>query len=256
MKVVLWGLHEAGYRALRYLFSQRHEVFVVTENAPGHVPSVIELARSLKLPLLVAPSTDETAEAVSAFKPDLGISMYYAKVIPNDLLQIPTLGSYNFHPSLLPKHRGCFSAPWAIIDDDTLTGVSCHKMVEAVDRGPILCQSSVPIADDETAYSLYHKLTDSALDLLKEALIKAPNAAAFLCAQSGKGSYHKRAVPHDGLIDPAWSDEQIDRFVRALYFPPYPPAQIRIGEHLYDVETFSDYQALKSETGKGQRVKA
>jgi len=249
VKVVLWGLHEAGYRALRYLFAQGHEVFVITDNAPSHIPSVIELARSLDLPLLVAPSADEMAAAVSTFQPDLGISMYYAEIIPNDLIRIPKLGGYNFHPSLLPKHRGCFSAPWAIIDGDALTGVSCHKMLEAVDRGPILCQRAVPIVADETAYSLYHKLIDSAIDLLEEALVKAPKASSFLRAQSGEGSYHKRAVPSGGLIDPAWDDERIDRFIRALYFPPHPPARMRIVERLYDVETFTDYQAFVSGEG-------
>ncbi|MBI1194823.1 MAG: methionyl-tRNA formyltransferase [Gammaproteobacteria bacterium] len=249
MKIVLWALHEAGYRALRQLFAQGHEVLVITEENPAYVPSLIELARVLGQPSLAAASTSEIVDAITEFRPDLGISMYYAKIIDRMLTEIPRLGSFNFHPSLLPRHRGCFSAPWAIIEGDDVTGVTCHKMVEAVDRGPTLCQSRVPISADDTAFSLYYKLVDSAVLLLDEALKKIQDEPVVLTEQSGEGCFHKRAVPYDGRIDPSWSDERIDRFIRALYFPPHRPARVRLGENDYKVESFAAYRELMVRRG-------
>lgn len=244
MRVVLWGLHEAGYRALRRLFALGHEVLVVTDETPAYSPSLIELARALDQPLLATASAAEIADAVTRFRPDLGISMYYAKIIDSALTELPTLGSFNFHPSMLPRHRGCFSAPWAILEGDVETGVTCHKMVAAVDRGPILCQSRLPVAAEDTAFSLYYKLVDAAVQLLDTALTKVRDTPLMLTEQVGEGCYHSRSVPCDGLIDPTWSDERIDRFIRAMYFPPHRPARVRLGDDDYEVESFSAYRKV------------
>ncbi len=245
MKIVLWAFHEAGYRALRQLAAAGHQLLVVAEHGAPYVPSVPELATALDIPLLEAPAPEQMRREIEKFGPDLGLSMYYPRILPEQVIAIPRLGSFNFHPSLLPRHKGCFSAPWAILEGDTETGVTCHKMLAAVDNGDILCQSRVSITSDDTGFSLYYKLADSAVDLLKKALRQFHGPPPVLTAQkTAGGCFHKRGVPYDGVINPCWDEHQIDRFIRAMHFPPFEPAVTIVNSKRIPVTNLAEYQRL------------
>ena len=129
MKLVIWAYHEAGYRALRKLYSNGYELLVFTEKNPSYIPSVAALAQALGCPAYSGVSDDRMHTLVCEFMPDLGLSMYYPRIIQETILDVPRFGAFNFHPSLLPRHRGCFSAPWTILEGDEVTGVSCHEML-------------------------------------------------------------------------------------------------------------------------------
>lgn len=244
MKILLWAYHEAGYRAFRKLYAQGHDLLVFTEEAAPYVPSVIEIARALEVPVHVGVSAEEMHEVACGFGADLGISMYYPRLVKEDVLDLPRNGAFNFHPSLLPMHRGCFSAPWAILDGDTETGVTCHEMLAEVDRGRVLCQTRVPVTVDDTAFSLYYKLVDSALTLLEDAISQVVCAPLLLVEQKEGGSYHRREIPFDGTINMDWPEEMVDRFIRAMYFPPHLPAKLEIGEKTHWVTSLADYKRL------------
>jgi methionyl-tRNA formyltransferase len=244
MKIVLWASHEAGYRALRRLFAAGHTLLVFTEVSPPYVPSITELAKALNLSVSAGTTDDLMRDMIGEFQPDLGISMYYPRIIKQDILAIPRLGAFNFHPSLLPRHRGCFSAPWAILEGDTESGVTCHEMVTQADRGRILCQSRIQITGDDTAFSLYYRLVDSALTLLDDAMIRLEQEPIHLDSQVGDGCYHRRAVPYDGQINPDWPKDKIDKFIRAMYFPPHPPALLQVKESICPVHSMDEYRHL------------
>ena len=249
MKIVLWGYHEAGYRALRYLAAQGHDLFVVTQEAPPYVPSVTELAHALGVPLLVGPKREEMREEIARFGPDLGLSVYYPRILSDEVIALPRQGAYNFHPSLLPRHRGCFSAPWAILEGDRETGVTCHEMVAGVDEGRILCQAHLAVSPDETAFSLYYKLVDAAVGLIPEAVAKATREDVALWPQELGGCYHRRELPYGGVIDPAWPADKIDRFIRAMHFPPHEPAKAQVGGTDIAVSSYAEYVALGGRAG-------
>ena len=243
MKILLCGYHEAGYRALRTLVARRHDVLVATHPTPEGIPSVGDYARSLDLPC-VEGSTEEVQAAASRFKPDLVLSMYYRAILPDDILALPPRGALNFHPSLLPRHAGCFSAVWAILEGERRTGVTCHRMIGRVDAGDIIDVISIPIDDDDTGYSLYHKLVDVALILLQRVLRQLEIGQVQGVPQEGPRSYHSRGVPCDGLVDPTWSRARIDRFIRALYFPPFPPASIERQGTRFGVCSIEEYDQI------------
>ena len=243
MKVLLFGYHDAGYRALRVLMAGGHDVLVVTHPSPPEIPSVAALADALGLQWTTNDVESLSAQATE-FRPDITFSVYYRSILSQDVLEIPRLGSYNFHPSLLPKHRGCFSAPWAIIDGDDVTGVTCHRMTEKVDAGEIIDRKEIRIAKTDTGLSLYDKLVDARAALFARVLDRADKGPLDGKAQEGEGSFHRREVPFDGLIDPQWPHARVDRFIRALYFPPYDPATVLVDGRRSTVRTIEQYDRL------------
>ena len=122
-------------------------------------------------------------------------------------------------------------------------------MVAQVDCGKILCQSRIVVANDDTAFSLYYKLVDSAITLLDEALPRLDQYPFTLTKQDEGGCYHRREIPCKGQINSDWPIEKIERFIRAMYFPPHPPAELVIGETCYPVYSMDEYRRLL-----GQRV--
>lgn len=251
MKVLLCCYHEAGYRALRTLIAAGHDVAVATHSSPPEVPSVVALAEAMGL----AVTTGDTGEALALarrFRPDTTFSVYYRDVLPRAILDIAPLGSYNFHPSLLPKHRGCWSAPWAIIDGDRETGVTCHRMIERVDAGEVIDRILFSIDRNETGISLYYKLVDCAVALVGRVMERAERGPPGGKAQEGTGSYHPREVPFGGSIDPTWPRDRIERFIRAMYFPPYPPATVMVGGVQREIRTMAEFDSLASADGHAE----
>lgn len=242
MIIVLWAYHEAGYRAVRKLHADGHDLVVFTLEAPPYIPSVAELTRTLGHTVYIAATNDCMKEVIGGIKPDLGLSMYYPRIIDEEVLALPRIGAFNFHPSLLPRHRGCFSAPWAIIEGDEETGITCHEMEAKVDTGGILCQSKIRIQPTDTAFSLYYKLVDLAVIQLDKVLHRLSRKQFTLLKQKGSGCYHPREIPYKGLIDPDWSIEMTDRFIRAMYFPPHEPARLEIDNDSYTITSIEEYR--------------
>jgi methionyl-tRNA formyltransferase len=170
--------------------------------------------------------------------------MYYREILPSDVLDLAPMGAFNFHPSLLPRHRGCFSAPWAIIDGDRTTGVTCHRMIGQVDAGDVVDVVRVPVQEDATGFSLYYDLVDAAVGLFEQVVRRAEEGALPQRPQEGPSSYHARRVPYDGLIDLSWPRVRAERFIRAMYFPPYPPAIAIVDGTEHPVRTIGEFDKL------------
>eukprot|EP00397_Hematodinium_sp_SG-2012_P014198 GEMP01014429.1.p1 GENE.GEMP01014429.1~~GEMP01014429.1.p1 ORF type:complete len:666 (+),score=131.17 GEMP01014429.1:22-2019(+) len=169
------------------------------------------------------------ASEVDAFAPDLIVSMLYPKRIENEVLACAP-DAINFHPSLLPKHRGSLTQFWAIFDGDAETGCTCHRMVHSFDAGNILHQSKCSIDVDETALSLQDKISDVLATCFQD-IIRGYLARGFLPPDIPQGEhnfpYHPRRFPNDGEIDPCWNADKIERYIRAMYCPPFEPAMMR-----------------------------
>ena len=176
--------------------------------------------------------------------PEVIFSLHYRDRIPQTILGLARLGGVNLHPSLLPKHRGCFSAPWAIIEGDKTTGFTYHYMTDKFDEGNILLQHELPISDSDTAYSLFHREIVEGMNVFPEVVKKTLTGEKGTVQKKEGGSYHTRSVPFDGIINPAWDRAQIDRFIRAMIFPPFKPAMLKIGNDLHPVTSLADYDRL------------
>src|ERR1700674_3023058 len=103
-------------------------------------------------------NNDEFRAELTALKPDAIIVVGYGRIIPQWMLDLPSLGNINLHASLLPKYRGAAPIQWAIARGETITGVTTMKIDAGLDTGDILQQQEVPIALNDTAETLAPKL--------------------------------------------------------------------------------------------------
>lgn len=114
---------------------------------------------------------EEVRQAFLKLKPDLVILAFVTDIIPDNLLEIPSIGTICYHPSLLPKHRGASGINWAIIQGDTRTGLTILWVDQGIDTGPILLQKEVAIGPDDTTGSIYfNKLFPMGIDAIVEAV--------------------------------------------------------------------------------------
>lgn len=181
-----------------------------------------------------AAKAPETLAWVRDFAPDVLLSIHFRSLIPQDILELPRLGGVNLHPSLLPEYRGTNSVAWVIINGERETGFTFHRMDAKFDTGAILVQERFPIRPDETAFSLFHRQIVRAMARVEEVIGLVLDGDPGTVQPEG-GSYYPRALPHNGRIDPAWPDEEVGRFIRAMIFPPFKPALMEAGGQLHEV---------------------
>jgi len=175
MRVLVFAYHKIGYECLKVLIQWNEEIVgVVThEDDPAEeiwFQSVAKLARKNGLSVFT-PDNPNTAEFINLLRrlnPELILSFYYRKLLSKEILSVPRLGGLNLHGSLLPRYRGRAPVNWVLVNGETETGVTLHYMVEKADAGDIVTQKKVPIDIDDTALSLYGKLTNAAVEILKE----------------------------------------------------------------------------------------
>ncbi len=128
-------------------------------------------AEAAGIPVLQPTSirTDEFLDTVRDLRPDLIVVAAYGRILPGSLLNLPPMGTINVHGSLLPKYRGAAPIQWAVINGERETGVTIMQMDEGMDTGDILLPVSIPIGDEDTAGTMFDKLSR----LGGEALVRA-----------------------------------------------------------------------------------
>ncbi len=159
MRIVVNGQQAFGRSVLEALL-ERGDNVVAVYTAPekgGRSDPLADAARERGLPLFQPGSfkKPEVAEEFATLKPDLGVMAYVTLLVPQSILGLPTHGTIQYHPSLLPKHRGPSSINWPIIHGETKTGLTIFWPDEGLDTGPVLLQKEVDIGPDATLGSLY-----------------------------------------------------------------------------------------------------
>jgi methionyl-tRNA formyltransferase len=161
MRIVVHGQQAFGKAVLEALLKRGDSVVAVyvAPDKPGQKPDPLkEAATAAKLPLHQPKSYRQPGEVwdqFKALKPDLQVMAYVTLLVPSGFLNIPTHGSIQYHPSLLPLHRGPSSINWPIIQGRKETGLSIFWPDDGLDTGPILIQKKTPISDDDSLGSVY-----------------------------------------------------------------------------------------------------
>jgi len=163
MRIVVHGQQAFGKSVLDALL-ERGENVVGVYCAPdpaqggGRVDPLKEAALARTLPVYQPRSfrnKPEVWEEFARLKADLCVMAYVTLIVPEEVLNQPTRGTIQYHPSLLPRHRGPSSINWPIISGETRTGLSIFWPDRGLDTGPILLQKEVEIQDSDTLGSLY-----------------------------------------------------------------------------------------------------
>lgn len=231
MRCVVFAYHDIGVACLRELLAQGAEVVAVFthDDDPGEniwFHSVRGVAEEKHLPVFAPDDVNrpEWVQRLRAWQPDFLFSFYYRRLLSPEILAIPARGAFNLHGSLLPRYRGRCPVNWVLIHGETQTGVTLHHMVEKPDRGDIVSQRAVPISDDDTAATLYAKLTVAAAQLMRDVYPRlCDGTAARIPQDHSRASYFGGRRPEDGRIDWQQPARSIFNLVRAVTHP-YPGA--------------------------------
>jgi UDP-4-amino-4-deoxy-L-arabinose formyltransferase/UDP-glucuronic acid dehydrogenase (UDP-4-keto-hexauronic acid decarboxylating) len=188
--------------------------------------SVAELAGNHDIPTIFPedPNVSDVIDQVRAVDPDFIFSFYYRYMLSEQFLSLACKGAYNLHGSLLPRYRGRAPVNWVLVNGESETGVTLHRMVKKPDAGPIAAQTRVPISETDTVSALYAKMAKAAGELVYNTW---PDLAAGRIEEQpqdeSKANYCGRRGPEDGKIDWRDSSRKIYNLIRAVTHP-YPGA--------------------------------
>ncbi len=231
MKAIVLAYHNMGIAGLDALFRQGFDIAAVFthEDDPGEncwFGSVKDWALKHHIPCYTTENinTAQWIDEIKKFKPDIIFSFYYRKMICKEILEIPRLGAFNLHGSLLPAYRGRCPVNWVLVKGEHHTGVTLHFMVDKPDAGDIVGQKEVTIDFNDTARSLYDKLCEAAGLLLNDLLPVIKTGQIPRRKQNlAEGCYYGGRRPEDGRIDWTRSAHEIYNLIRAVT-DPYPGA--------------------------------
>jgi methionyl-tRNA formyltransferase len=183
-------------------------------------------------------------------KPDLMVVVAYGQILKKPILELPELGCWNVHGSLLPKYRGASPIAAAVRDLQKRTGVTIMQMNEGLDTGDILGKVATRIRSGETTGLLHDRLAKKAGPLLLYLLERAKKGKLKSARQnSQEASVAPRMKKEDGKIDWAKNPEEIDAHIRAMQ--PWPGAYSWVPDGA-DQKMLKIFSVILSKRAKGK----
>ena len=159
----------------------------------------------------------ECVEELRKYNADVIVVIAFGQILPKSILELTPYGCINVHASLLPKYRGAAPIQWAVIDGESVSGVTTMQMDEGLDTGDMIMKTEVPIAADETGESLHDKLAAAGAALCVKTL-KALEDGTAVHEKQGESptAYAKMLTKELGNIDWTQPAVKIERLIRGL----------------------------------------
>jgi len=221
MRIVFMGTPDFAVPSLEGLIESGHEIVAVItqpDRPKGRkktlTPTPVKEA-ALRHGLVVHQPerlrTSDTVAVIAELAPDLIVTAAYGQILPKSVLDIPRLGCINVHGSLLPRYRGGAPIQRAIINGESETGVTIMYMAEGLDTGDMISKVRIPIESEDTAGSIFAKLSEVGAALLLETVPALEAGMVQAAAQNeAEATYAPNLTRADERID--WS-----RTARELY---------------------------------------
>ncbi len=233
MRIVFLGTPEFSVSILDALFSSKHEVVAVVtqpDRPKGRklvlTPSPVKIYAQQKEILLFQPekvSEPKFLDQLRALNLDIAVVAAFGQIFRKELLDLPRLGCWNVHASLLPKFRGALPIERSILAGEKESGPTIMKMDLGVDDGPILDQVKIPISLNKTAGELEEEIATKGAQLMVATLDKIESGQFELKAQDEKSVSHARKLKkEEAQID--WSQKAIDVHNKVRALNPNPGA--------------------------------
>ncbi|MBK5541312.1 bifunctional UDP-4-amino-4-deoxy-L-arabinose formyltransferase/UDP-glucuronic acid oxidase ArnA [Pseudomonas sp. TH07] len=237
-KTVVFAYHDIGCAGIEALLAAGYEIAAVFTHADDpkentFYGSVAQLCSLKGIPVHAPEDANHPLwiERIAKLNPDYLFSFYYRNLLSEALLATAGKGAFNLHGSLLPRYRGRAPANWVLVNGETETGVTLHRMVKRADAGAIIAQERVAIDRTDTALTLHAKLRNAASSLLHDTLpLLAQGKISETAQDESKATTFGRRTPADGKLLWKNSAEQLFNLVRAVT-KPYPGAFCAVGEH-------------------------
>lgn len=211
-----------GFDMLLYIFKRSHIAAILTDHSSD---AIINFAKKENIPFFIGNPRKGKAKKLVENQPiDLLLSINYLFIVESDIINWPSKAAVNFHGSLLPKYRGRTPHVWAIINNESETGVTAHFITAGCDEGDIIDQVIIPIDTKDTGADILNKYREAYPQLLDKVLEQFKKAEVLgLKQDESKATYFGKRTPDDGLINWDWQKERIYNWVRAQAHP-YPGA--------------------------------
>ena len=224
IKIIFMGTPDFSVPVLEMLIDNYNVIGVVTQpdkpvgrEGKLKMSPVKEVALKNNIKVFQPIKIRKEYEDILNTNPDIIITCAYGQIIPKEILDYPRLGCINVHASLLPKYRGGAPIHHAIINGDDKTGITIMHMDVGMDSGDIISQSSLDIKDDDTAESLFNRLSKLGSDFLKEVLPSIINGTATRTKQDEKEvTYAYNISPEDEIIDFNKTRKEVYNQIRGL----------------------------------------
>lgn len=248
MRILFMGTPDFAVASLRRLVEDGHEICGVFTQPDkpknrGHklaLSPVKEYAmtQGLKVYQPLKMRDGEAMSLVESLEPELIVVAAYGKILPEEILNFPRLGSINVHSSLLPRYRGAAPINWAILNGETETGVSIMYMAKELDAGDVILQKTTAIGERENAQQLTERLAVLGAEALSETVIALGNGTASPFPQDeSKQTYASMLSKEMSPIDWTRTAHQISCQVRGLIPWPCATTDVIHGQSMkiYDV---------------------
>ena len=181
LRIVFMGTPDFAQKSLEAVYEAGHKIEAVvtnTDKPKGRgmklIPSPVKqyaVEKGLKVlqPAKVR-NNEEFLNEIKQINPDVICVVAYGKILPKELLDIPSKGCINVHGSLLPQYRGAAPIQWAVLNGDKKTGITTMYMDVGMDTGDMILKEEVEIGDNETTGELWDRLSDVGAKLLVKTL--------------------------------------------------------------------------------------
>ena len=221
MNILFMGTPDIAAAALEAILDAGHTVCGVYTRADKPVgrkqvltaPPVKRTAMAHGIPVFQPGTLRDAAQAqnIRALAPELIVVVAYGRILPEDILAAPKLGSINVHSSLLPKYRGAAPINWAVLNGDAVTGVTIMYMAKELDAGDIISAAETPIDPDEDALTLTNRLAELGAETLSRTVQALNDGTA------GRTRQDESAVTFAPMLSRELSPMDFTRPARSLH---------------------------------------
>lgn len=244
MNIVFMGTPDFAVESLSKIYDSGHNVLAVVsqpDKTSGRgmkltMPAVKEYAISKNIKVLQPEKVKGNEEFISELKklnPDVIVVVAYGKLLPKEILEMPKYGCINVHGSLLPAYRGSAPIQWAIINGETITGITTMYMNEGMDTGDMILKREIEISHEDTYGTLYDKLKKLGGKAIVETLEKVADGIIPREKQSDNCSYAPMIEKSLGNIDWDKSAVSIRNLIRGLN--PMPGAYTKLDDSIMKI---------------------
>lgn len=264
MRVVFMGTPDFAAASLKKLIEEDFDiagVFTQPDKPKGRgmemaFSPVKEVAIAHNLPVF-QPEKMRDGTAIGIVKelnPDILVVVAYGRILPDDILAVPEYGAVNVHGSLLPKYRGAAPIQWAVLNGDTVTGVTTMYLAHDMDAGDVIYTAETEIGEFETAGELFDRLMDMGAELLVKTLRDIEAGTAPRTPQDhSRATYVKMLDKSICPIDWNKSPREIVKHIYGLQ--PWPVATMELDGKSFRVFA-ADYTERKTDKAPGNVVQA
>jgi methionyl-tRNA formyltransferase len=228
MKIIFMGTPDFAESSLKAIYEAKHQILAVVTNPDKPSGRGMKLTQSpvkqfaleKNIPVYQPQKirgNEEFINQIKTLNPDIICVVAYGKILPQEILDIPSKGCINVHGSLLPQYRGAAPIQWSVINGDKVTGVTTMYMDAGMDTGDMILKEKIQIGEDETTGEIWGKLARIGGRLLVETLDKIEKGEATRTKQGDNFTMAPMLSKEDAKIDfENMTAVQIKNLVRGL----------------------------------------